>query len=314
MQPSQNFAWSQGWTSERPRIGFIGLGIMGKSMARNLMRAGYEVTVYNRSKPAVEELAREGAATAASPKEVAQASDVVITIVTDSPDVVQVVLEENGVIHGARPGMVVIDMTTMSPQVTREIAQALADRGVAMLDAPVSGGDKGARDGTLSIMVGGDEQVLAACMPVLEAMGKTIVHVGSNGMGQTVKLVNQIIVGLNLMAVAEGLAFAASAGADVEKVLQVVTKGAAGSWALEYLGAKMAVGDYAPGFMVKLQQKDLKLALDAAGAHKIPLPGTALVHQMLRYVENIGAGDEGTQALIKAYEALGAASAVKTNK
>lgn len=306
--------WSPGWKGKRPRIAFIGLGIMGKSMARNLMRAGYELTVYNRSKGSVHELAAEGATPADSPKEAAAQSDVIITVVTDSPDVEQVVLGPEGAIHGARPGSVVIDMSTISPKVTREIGDALQEKGVAMLDAPVSGGDKGARDGTLSIMVGGDEAVFDACLPIFECMGKNVVRVGGRGTGQTVKLVNQIIVGLNLLAVAEGLSFAASAGVDVEKAHQVVTQGAAGSWALDYLGGKILAGDYAPGFMVKLQQKDLRLALEAAGELNLPLPGTALVHQMLRYVEGIGAGNEGTQALIKSYEALGAKKALAKPK
>lgn len=298
-------AWTKGWGGERPRIGFIGLGIMGRPMAKNLLRAGYSLTVYNRSKGAVQELVAAGASAADSPRELAAQADVIITIVTDSPDVAQVLTGEQGVIHGARPGSVVIDMSTISPQVTREVAAQLAARGVAMLDAPVSGGDKGAREGTLSIMVGGDPAVFERCRPVLEAMGKTIVHVGGTGMGQTVKLCNQIICGLNLLAVAEGLAFAARAGADLDKVLQVVTQGAAGSWALQNLGPKMVAGDYTPGFMVKLQQKDLRLALQTAAENFLPLPGTALVQQLLRHVEAMGCGDEGTQALVKVFEALG---------
>ncbi|MBO2521633.1 MAG: 2-hydroxy-3-oxopropionate reductase [Firmicutes bacterium] len=298
-------AWKRRWGHRRPRIGFIGLGIMGRPMARNLLRAGYSLTVYNRSRGPVDELAAEGAAPAGSPAELAAESDVIITIVTDSPDVEEVIAGERGVIHGARPGSAVIDMSTISPKVARELAARLAQKGVAMLDAPVSGGDKGAREGTLSIMVGGDREVFESCLPVLEAMGKTIVHVGENGMGQTVKLCNQIICSLNLLAVAEGLAFAAKAGADLEKVLQVVTRGAAGSWMLENLGPKMVAGDYAPGFMVKLQQKDLRLALEAAAEAGMPLPGTALVQQLFRHVEAKGFGSEGTQALVKALEALG---------
>lgn len=302
MKPPQ---WRKCWGEAQPKIGFIGLGIMGRPMAKNLMAAGYELTVFNRSQGAVRELAQAGARAASSPKEVAAQSDIVISIVTDSPDVLQVTLGEGGTAEGAKEGSVHIDMTTMSPAVTREIASELAKRGVAMLDAPVTGGEKGAIEGNLSIMVGGDAEVFEACRPVLGAMGTNLVHVGDSGMGQTVKLVNQIICGLNLLAAAEGLAFAVKAGADPEKVLSVVTRGAAGSWALENLGPKMVAGDYTPGFMVKLQQKDLRLALEAADAVKASLPGTALVQQLLRHVEAIGGGDEGTQALIRTLGVLG---------
>lgn len=297
--------WQPRWNGRRPDIGFIGLGIMGRPMALNLMKSGYNLTVYNRSKDKVEALAKAGATPAVSPKEVAERSDVIITIVTDSPDVEAVVLGEEGVVHGARPGSVVIDMTTMSPDVTRDIAQALSAHGVAMLDAPVSGGDKGAIEGTLSIMVGGDETAFAACRDVLAAMGRQIVHVGPNGMGQTVKLCNQVLVGLHVLATAEALTFAAKAGADLDKVLAVVSKGAAGSWILENLGPKMVAGDFAPGFMVKLQQKDLRLALEAAASMQLPLPGTALVQQMFRTAQALGCDDEGTQAMVKSLELMG---------
>lgn len=297
--------WNARWGEKRPEIGFIGLGIMGRPMARNLLNAGYSLAVYNRSQGAVKELVAEGATRAETPSELAATSDVIITIVTDSPDVEAVVLGENGVVHGARPGSVVVDMTTISPEVTRNVAQTLAQRGVAMLDAPVSGGDKGAIAGTLSIMVGGEAPVFAACRDVFEAMGKNIVHVGPNGMGQTVKLCNQVIVGINLLAVAESLAFAAKSGADLDKVLEAVTKGAAGSWLLENLGPKMVAGDYAPGFMVKLQQKDLRLALEAGQALSAAMPGTALVHQLFRSVQAMGGDDDGTQALVKTLEMMG---------
>lgn len=306
---SENQVWRPAWQG-RPKVGFIGLGIMGRPMAKNLIEAGFSLTVYNRSRPGIDELVAAGAQEGDSPKDVAEKSDVIITIVTDSPDVEEVVLGEKGVIHGLRPGAAVIDMTTISPKVAKEVAAQVATTGAAMLDAPVSGGDKGAIAGTLSIMVGGEAQVLEACQPVLEAMGKNIVHVGESGMGQTVKLSNQIICGLNLLAVAEGLAYAAKAGADLEKVLAVVTQGAAGSWMLENLGPKMASGDYAPGFMVRLQQKDLRLALEAAAEVDLPMPGSALVHQLYRHVQAMGGGDEGTQALVRAYEALGGAELV----
>lgn len=299
-------SWRPRWGDGRPRLGFIGLGIMGRPMARNLLAAGYELTAYNRTPEKAEELLALGAKPAQSPKEVAEQSDIVISIVTDSPDVEEVALGEAGVLRGIGVGGLYIDMSTISPSVARRVAEAFDAAGAAMLDAPVSGGDKGARERTLSIMVGGGEAAFAAALPVLRAMGRNVVHVGGPGMGQTVKLCNQVICGLNLLAAAEGLAFAARSGADLEKVLQVVTEGAAGSWILKNLGPKMIAGDYAPGFMVKLQQKDLRLALEEAADRFLPLPGTALVQQLFRVVQALGAADEGTQALIKAYERLGA--------
>lgn len=298
-------SWRPRWEGRRPRLGFIGLGIMGRPMAKNLLAAGYELVVYNRTPSKAEELAALGAGVGRSPREVAERSDVVLSIVTDSPDVEEVALGEEGVLGGIAPGGLYIDMSTISPAVARKVARAFEAKGAAMLDAPVSGGDKGAREGTLSIMAGGSEAAFEAALPVLQAVGRNVVHVGGPGMGQTVKLCNQVICGLNLLATAEGLALAAKAGADPGKVLQVVTEGAAGSWMLRNLGPKMAAGDYAPGFMVKLQLKDLRLALEEAAGLSLPLPGTALVQQLFRSVEAMGAGDEGTQALIKAYERLG---------
>ena len=294
--------WPQG---AKPRVGFIGLGIMGRPMVRNLMKAGFSLTVHNRTPSRADEFVARGAAWAASPREVAAASDVVITMVPDSPDVELVALGENSLIEGVRPGQAWIDMTTMSPEVARRMARTFAEKGVGMLDAPVSGGETGAIAGTLSIMVGGEAEVLEACRPVLEAMGTTIVHIGPSGMGQTVKLCNQIICAINLLAVAEGLSFAAKSGADLDKVLSVVTKGIGNSRLLETLGPKILAGDYSPGFKVRLQQKDLRLALEAGAALDFPLPRTALVHQLYRYVQGIGCGDEGTQALVKTFEALG---------
>lgn len=286
------------------RIGFIGLGIMGRPMARNLMRAGFELTVWNRSRPGIEELTREGAAQGESPADLAAKSDVVITIVTDSPDVEQVVLGERGVIHGARPGSVVIDMSTISPDVTRAIAARLKQKQVEMLDAPVSGGDKGAIAGTLSIMVGGEEAVFERCRPVLEAMGKNIVYIGGHGAGQTAKLCNQIACAVNIQAMAETLLFAARSGIDPNRMLQAVTAGAAGSWMLTHLAPRVLNRDFAPGFMIRLQQKDLRLVLEAAERMKLPLPATALAQQMFRAVEAAGGGDLGTQAIVQALEKL----------
>lgn len=286
-------------------VGFIGLGIMGRSMAANLLKAGYSLTVWNRTASRMTPLVDAGARGAASPRDVAATADVVITMVTDSPDVEQVLFGDDGVIHGARPGTIVVDMSTISPRHTVEMARRLAEKQIHMLDAPVTGGDVGARDGTLSIMVGGDEGVFERCRPLFEAMGRHIVHVGPSGAGQTVKLANQVIVALHLLAMAEGLAFAAKAGVDLEKMLSVVQKGAAGSWALDNLAPRVLRGDYEPGFMVRLQQKDLRLALEAADAADLPLVGTSLVQQLLRSVQAYGGDDDGTQAIVQALERLG---------
>jgi 3-hydroxyisobutyrate dehydrogenase len=286
------------------RIGFIGTGIMGKPMAANLLRAGFPVTVHNRTRSRAESLAAQGARIAGSPREAAEGADVVITIVPDTPDVERVILGEDGVIGAARNGMIVIDMSTISPAATRRIAAELAARGVEMLDAPVSGGDKGAIEGTLSIMAGGKREVLDRCMPVFEAMGKKIVHCGGNGCGQVVKLCNQITIANNLLGAAEAVAFAARAGVDPMTMLDAVGAGAAGSWVVNVLGPKMASHDFAPGFMVKLQQKDLRLVMQAASELSVPLPGASLVHQLFAAVEAEGKGTLGTQALVSVIEKL----------
>lgn len=289
------------------RVGFIGLGIMGRPMARNLMAAGYSLTVWNRSRPGIEELAGEGASPASSPQEVASRSDVVITMVTDSPDVEQVALGPQGIIEGGQPGLVHIDMSTISPAVTRRVASTLAEKRVEMLDAPVSGGDTGAKAGTLSIMVGGREETFERCRPIFEVLGRTIVHCGPNGAGQTVKLCNQIVVGLNNLAMCEALIFAAKAGVDTRRMLEAVGAGAASSWALLNLAPRVLERDFRPGFKVAHQQKDLRLALDTAGEQATPLPGTSLVHQLFAAVEAEGLGAEGTQALVIALEKLAGA-------
>ncbi|TCW35796.1 3-hydroxyisobutyrate dehydrogenase [Laceyella sacchari] len=288
------------------RIGFIGLGIMGKSMARNLHRAGFKVTVWNRTAAKMDEAKAEwGAHLADSPKDVAAQSDVVITMVGDTPDVREVVTGEEGVLAGARPGSVLIDMSTISPEATRELAELAAEQGVAMLDAPVSGGDVGARNGTLSIMVGGEEKVLEKVRPVLEAMGKTIVHCGPIGAGQTVKACNQILCGLNLLGMVEALAFAKKSGVDLEKMIQVTSQGAGGSWALANYGPRVVKGDLDPGFSVRFQQKDLRIVLAEAERMELPLLGTATVQQLLRAVQAHGGNEDGTQALVRVMEQLG---------
>lgn len=284
-------------------VGFVGLGIMGAPMALNLLKAGYALRVYNRSdRPRVQEVVDAGGARVTTPSAAAEGSEVVITMVTDTPDVEAVILAEDGVIHGVAPGATVIDMSTVSPRVTQEIAATLKEKGVNMLDAPVSGGDVGAINGTLSIMVGGDEEVFNECMPVFEAMGTNINLIGGNGAGQTTKLCNQIAVSVNNLAMAEALMLAAASEMDVQKVLDAISGGAAGSWQLSNLGPRILDDDFAPGFMVKLQQKDLKLVLQAANDIKLALPGASIAHQYFNIVERAGGADEGTQALIKAYE------------
>lgn len=286
------------------KIGLIGLGIMGKPMARNLLKAGFPLTVYSRRRSSVEEIMADGAAGATSPREVAERTDVVITMVTDTPDVQQVILGENGVLSGFRSGGVIIDMSTISPSATREIAATVQRGDVEFLDAPVSGGEGGAIAGTLSIMVGGEERTFSMCLPILQAMGKNIIHVGGVGAGQLTKLCNQIAVAVNNLAMSEALIFAAKAGIDLKKMHQAISGGAAGSWQLSNLGPRIFQRDFAPGFMVKLQQKDLRLVLHEADRLQLALPATALVHTLFNALETMGAGDEGTQALVKVLEKL----------
>ncbi len=286
------------------KIGFIGLGIMGKPMALNLMKAGFELVVYNRTKSKMNALIEQGAVGADSPKEVAENSDIIITIVSDTPDVEDVILGEQGVIHGAKAGSVVIDMSTISPSATKEMAAKLKEKNVDMLDAPVSGGDTGAINGTLAIMVGGDKEVLDRCMPVFNAMGKTITHTGTNGMGQVVKLCNQILVSVTNMAVSEAVLFAQKSGVDPHTMIEATKGGAAGSWQLANLGPKMVDEDFAPGFMIDLQQKDLRLVLEAASQLNLPLLALSYVHQMYTSNQANGEGKEGTQALYKSIRRL----------
>lgn len=286
------------------RVGFIGLGVMGKPMAMNLIRAGFTLIVWNRTRSKMNDLLKMGATGAESPRDVAERSDVIITMVSDSPDVEAVVLGKDGVIEGASKGQLVIDMSTISPEATRRIAAALAEKGVGMLDAPVSGGEIGAREGTLSIMVGGHRERFEEAQPILKAMGKRITYMGGSGMGQMAKLCNQVICTLNIQAVCEGLMLGAAGGLDLNGLLDVVTAGAANSWQLSNLGPKMVRRDFAPGFRIRHQLKDIRLALAAAAELKLPLPATGLVQQVFRAAEAGGLGDEGTQALVVGMEKL----------
>jgi len=291
-------------TAQSEPLGFIGLGIMGRGMVGNLLGAGFPVSVWNRTAERMTTLAGAGAVPCANPAEVATRSRIVFTCVSDTPDVEAVILGDHGVIEGAAEGTLVVDMSTISPRATRDMAERLGARGVQMLDAPVSGGSEGAAKGTLSIMVGGDAGQLERAMPAFRAMGKTITHVGPIGSGQTVKLVNQIVVVLNMLAAAEGLLFAQAAGVDVRKALEAITGGAAGSWMLANRGPQVIARDWRPGFMVDLQQKDLRLALEAADEMGVPLLGTGTVFQLYRTLQRAGLGKEGNHALAKALEKL----------
>lgn len=286
------------------RIGFIGLGIMGRGMAHNLLRAGFAVRVWNRTASRMDELVAAGASAAGGPADLAAHSDIIITCVSDTPDVEQVALGAGGVIEGAAPGALLIDTSTISPQASVAIAARLAERGVHMLDAPVSGGSEGAARGTLSVMVGGAAEQVARATPVLQAIGKTITHVGGPGAGQTVKLVNQILVVGNCLAMCEALLFAQAGGVDLGKALAAVAGGAAGSWMLSNRGPQILARDWRPGFTIDLQQKDLRLVLAAADQLGAPLPATAQIAQLYRSLQARGLGAEGNHALIKALEHL----------
>ena len=286
------------------KLGFIGLGLMGSPMSKNLITAGYEVTVWNRTASRMDEVVDAGANRATSARDVAERSEVTITNVSDSADVEEVVLGKDGVIEGAAAGSVVIDMSTISPSTTRGIARTLSEKGVQMMDAPVSGGVNGAISGTLSIMVGGDEAAFRRCLHIYKAMGKSITYCGDTGMGQVTKLSNQIIALGNLAAVCEGLVFATKAGGNPEAMLSAVSCGAGNSWMVETLGPKVLEGDFAPGFMVDLALKDLRIVLESAEEMDLPLFTTPLVRQVFTSAQQAGFGEEGTQAYVKVLERL----------
>ena len=285
------------------KIGYIGLGIMGQGMARNLLKAGFPLSVWNRTASKAEAFIAEGATAKATPAEVAADSDIILVCVSDTPDVEAVILGENGVIHGAKAGSLVIDCSTISPQATTAIAEKLAAKRVQMLDAPVSGGSEGAAKGTLSIMIGGAAEDVARAMPVFQAMGKTITHVGGTGAGQTVKLVNQVLVVGNCLAMCEALLLAQAGGVDLKKTYDAISQGAAGCWMFTNRAPQIINRDWRPGFMVSLQQKDLRLVLEAADQLGVPLPGTSLIFNLYRTIEN-KLGQEGNHALVKALEHL----------
>jgi 2-hydroxy-3-oxopropionate reductase len=286
------------------RIGFIGLGIMGRGMTHNLLKAGQNVTVWNRNPARMDEFAAAGAQRASSPAELAALCDVILVCVSDTPDVEQVLFGERGVSTGIERGALVIDHSTISPQKTIEMATRLNAQGVTYLDAPVSGGSEGAAKGTLSIMLGGATADVERAMPILQAYGKTITHVGAQGAGQMAKLVNQILVVVNQLAASEALLFAQAGGLDLAKTIEAVKGGAAGSWMLANRGPQMIVRDFRPGFTIDLQQKDLRLVLDSADQMGVPLMATSLVFQLYRTLQAQGLGGDGNHGLVKALEQM----------
>ncbi len=286
------------------KIGFIGLGIMGKPMVRNLLKAGYVPVVFNRSEEAIEELAADGAIPAASAKDVAIASEIVITMLPDTPDVEAVISGEDGIMAGASEGLLIVDMSTISPVVTRKLAADASEKGVKMLDAPVSGGDKGAIAGTLSIMAGGDAEDFQRVKPIFEAMGSTIVHCGPIGAGQTVKACNQIVVAVVIEAVSEALVLGSKAGVDPKVILEVLGGGLAQTKVMDLRGPTMIEHNFAPGFKARLHSKDLNIILETAKEYGVGLPVTKIVDQMFKEHIEKGRGDLDHSSLLTVIEEL----------
>ena len=284
------------------KVGFIGLGIMGKPMAKNLLEAGHELVVYNRTREKAEELASEGATVAGSPKEVAERSDVIITMLPDSPQVEEVLTGEDGVLEGIREGALIVDMSTISPVVTEELSEKAGEKGASMLDAPVSGGDVGAIEGTLSIMVGGGEEDFERALPLFEVMGGTVTHVGPSGTGQVVKAANQIVVALTIEAVSEALVLGSKGGVAPEKILDVLGGGLAGNKVMEVKREKLLDHSFDPGFRIELHHKDLGIALAAGREYGVTLPVTAIVDQMLETLKMRGKGDRDHSAILTLIE------------
>jgi 2-hydroxy-3-oxopropionate reductase len=293
--------------SEKLKVGYIGLGLMGKSMARNVLKADFPLVVHNRSRAAVAELVAEGAQEAFSPVEVAKQVDVVFTNLPDSPDVEGVALESDGIVEGARPGMVFVDNSTIKPTTARKIARVLSEKGVQCLDAPVSGGDIGAREGTLTIMVGGPRETLQRVMSILEVMGSTITHVGENGAGQIAKAANQIMVAAQMVAMGELLIFAKKAGADPQKIVEAIRGGAAQCWTLDVKPERLFDGNRQPGFKAYMQAKDLGIVMDTARQYGIPLPSTAVHTQLFNAMLEMGMRELDNSAVLGVIENLAGA-------
>lgn len=286
------------------KVGYIGLGLMGKSIARNILKAGFPLVVHNRSRAAVDELTAEGATAASSPSEVASQADVVFTNLPDSPDVEKVVLGEKGIIEGAHDGLVYVDNSTIKPASARMIAETLKENHVLALDAPVSGGDIGARNGTLTIMVGGEASAVERVMPVLLAMGKTVTHVGDAGAGQVAKAANQIMVAAQMVAMGELLVFAKKAGVDPRKVIEAIKGGAAQCWTLDVKPPRLFEGNRNPGFKAHMQLKDLKIALDTAREYHVPVSSTIENTKLFQQMIDAGMGELDNSAVVGVIEAL----------
>ncbi len=286
------------------RVGYIGLGLMGKSITRNILKAGFPVVVHNRSRGAVDELVAEGAIAANSPKEVAEQVDIVFTNLPDSPDVEKVALGENGILAGAKAGLIMVDNSTIKPASARLIADKLKEKGVFSLDAPVSGGDIGARNATLTIMVGGDAQALEKVMPVFQAMGKTITHVGEAGAGQVAKAANQIMVAAQMVAMGELLVFSKKAGVDPRKVVDAIKAGAAQCWALDIKPPRLFDGNRNPGFKSYMQLKDMNIVLDTAKEYDVPISGTEANTKLYQMMVDMGLGELDNSAVVGVIEKL----------
>ncbi|MCL4250273.1 MAG: NAD(P)-dependent oxidoreductase [Anaerolineae bacterium] len=296
------------------KVGYIGLGIMGGGIARNLIKAGHELVVHNRSQGKVDALVALGAKRAATPREVAEQVEFVFTNLPDSPDVEQVVLGENGIIEGAHEGLIFIDNSTIKPETARVLAEKLAEVGVAALDAPVSGGDVGARDGTLTIMVGGPQDAFDKAVPLFEAMGKAWVLVGESGAGQTAKVCNQIITGAQMVALAEALITAQKSGVDPVRVIAAIKGGAAQMWSMDVKPPRLFAGNRQPGFKAYMQHKDLGIVLDTAKTYGIPLPMTAVIQQLFTAMLEMGNEELDNSAIITVYEALTGMHLVEPDK
>jgi len=298
--------------AEKPRIGYIGLGLMGKPIAGNLLKAGYSLTVHSRRRGPVDELAALGARVAETPRAVAETSDFVFTSLPDSPDVEQVVLGPQGVLQGCRPGMVFVDNSTIKPETSRRLAAQLAEVGVQALDAPVSGGDVGAKAATLAIMVGGPREAFDRVLPVFQSMGKTITHVGESGAGQVAKACNQIMAAATMVAMSELLLLARKAGVDPRRVVEAIRGGAAQCWTLDVKPPRLFAGERSPGFKASMMHKDLAIILETARAFGMPLPLSALNLQLYESMLQMGMGDLDNSAIIGVFEALGATTLLET--
>jgi len=287
------------------RIGFIGMGTMGKPMAKNLIEAGFALTVYNRTRSKAEEMRDHlGAEIADSPKEVALNSDVVVSCVTDSAAVEEIALGTDGIIEGAKEGLIYIDCSTISPVTTKRVAEALSERGVKMLDAPVSGGERGAIEGTLAIMVGGDRETFEECLDIFQGMGKNIVYIGETGMGQICKACNQLIAASTLVGISEGFVLGTKAGIDPNLMLSVLSKGVNRSWYMENVTPEIIKRNFTPGFKLAHHYKDLGIALSAGKSIGSPLLVTSLIHEMMGSLVSDGRGAEDNRSLVKFYEEL----------